>query len=167
MVAGRPDPGGPGVPVPPRPPGRRDHGRGQACAQRRRKPARDARGPGAGQPGINPKFSDLFTFGGLWPTIVYWQKIPGPGDTARRQVRQCRETAALSGESSAEGADHVWRILLTLAGMLIAIAGVVWTLQGLGFIKGSVMTGVMLWVLIGPLIALCGLAVTVTGLRRS
>jgi hypothetical protein len=51
--------------------------------------------------------------------------------------------------------------------MLIAIAGVVWTLQGLGFIKGSVMTGVTLWVLIGPLIALCGLAVTVTGLRRS
>lgn len=61
----------------------------------------------------------------------------------------------------------MWRILLTLAGMLIAIAGVVWTLQGLGFIKGSMMTGVMLWVLIGPLIALCGLAVTVTGLRRS
>jgi hypothetical protein len=51
--------------------------------------------------------------------------------------------------------------------MLIAIAGVVWTLQGLGFIKGSVMTGVTLWVLIGPLIALGGLAVTVTGLRRS
>jgi hypothetical protein len=93
--------------------------------------------------------------------------ILGPGDAARRQVRQCRATAALSGQCSAEGADHVWRILLTLAGMLIAIAGVVWTLQGLGFIKGSVMTGVMLWVLIGPLIALCGLAVTVTGLRRS
>ena len=29
------------------------------------------------------------------------------------------------------------------------------------------MTGVMLWALIGPLIALCGLAVTVTGLRRT
>ena len=28
------------------------------------------------------------------------------------------------------------------------------------------MTGVTLWALIGPLIALCGLAVTVTGLRR-
>ena len=61
----------------------------------------------------------------------------------------------------------MWRILLTIAGALILIAGVVWTLQGLGFIKGSVMTGVTLWVLVGPLIALCGLAVTVTGLRRS
>ena len=61
----------------------------------------------------------------------------------------------------------MWRILLTIAGTLIAIAGVVWTLQGLGFIKGSVMTGVTLWALIGPLIALGGLAMTVTGLRRS
>ncbi len=61
----------------------------------------------------------------------------------------------------------MWRILLTIAGTLIIIAGVVWTLQGLGFIKGSVMTGVTLWALIGPLVALGGLAVTVTGLRRS
>ena len=59
------------------------------------------------------------------------------------------------------------RIFLVIAGSLIVIAGVVWTLQGLGFIKGSVMTGVTLWALIGPLTALCGLAVTVTGLRRS
>ena len=95
--------------------------------------------------------------------------ILGAGDAARRHVRQGqrRARAALSRQCSAEGADHVWRIVLTLAGMLIAIAGVVWTLQGLGFIKGSVMTGVTLWAIFGPLIALCGLAVTVTGLRRS
>ena len=61
----------------------------------------------------------------------------------------------------------MWRIVLSIAGALIAIAGVVWTLQGLGYIRGSVMTGVTLWALIGPLIALCGLAVTVTGLRRT
>ena len=59
----------------------------------------------------------------------------------------------------------MWRIFLAIAGSLIAIAGVVWTLQGLGYIKGSVMTGVTLWVLIGPVVALG--AVTVTGLRRS
>jgi hypothetical protein len=59
------------------------------------------------------------------------------------------------------------RIVLAITGSLIVIAGVVWTLQGLGYIKGSVMTGVTLWALIGPLIALGGLAVTVTGLRRS
>jgi hypothetical protein len=75
--------------------------------------------------------------------------------------------AAMRRERSAEGAGHMWRIFLTIAGSLIIIAGVVWTLQGLGFIKGSVMTGVTLWALIGPLIAVGGLAVTVTGLRRS
>ncbi len=61
----------------------------------------------------------------------------------------------------------MWRIVLSIAGALIAIAGVVWTLQGLGYIRGSVMTGVTLWALIGPLIALGGLAVIVTGLRRT
>ena len=61
----------------------------------------------------------------------------------------------------------MWRIVLSIAGALIVIAGVVWTLQGLGYIRGSVMTGVTLWALIGPLIALGGLAVTVTGLRRT
>ncbi|MGO9218126.1 MAG: hypothetical protein ACLP5E_10230 [Streptosporangiaceae bacterium] len=61
----------------------------------------------------------------------------------------------------------MWRIILATAGLLIVIAGVVWTLQGLGFIKGSVMTGVTLWVLVGPLVALGGVAVTMTGLRRS
>ena len=45
------------------------------------------------------------------------------------------------------------------------IAGVVWTLQGLGYLKGSVMTGVTVWALIGPVVAIGGLALTVTGLR--
>ena len=62
----------------------------------------------------------------------------------------------------------MWRILLTIAGMLIVIAGVVWTNgKASASIKGSVMTGVTLWALIGPVIALGGLAVTVTGLRHS
>jgi hypothetical protein len=61
----------------------------------------------------------------------------------------------------------MWRILLSIAGMLIAIAGVVWTLQGLGAIKGSVMTGQTLWATIGPLVALGGLVVILAGLRRS
>jgi len=76
-------------------------------------------------------------------------------------------TVALSGAALSKGGPIMWRIVLSIAGALIVIAGVVWTLQGLGYIRGSVMTGVTLWALIGPLIALCGLAVTVTGLRRT
>jgi hypothetical protein len=57
------------------------------------------------------------------------------------------------------------RILLSLVGALLIIAGVVWTLQGLGYLKGSVMTGATVWAVIGPVVALGGLAMTLTGLR--
>jgi hypothetical protein len=51
-------------------------------------------------------------------------------------------------------------------GVLITIAGVIFTLQGLGYIGGSVMTGVSLWAVIGPIVAVVGLAMAVTGLRQ-
>jgi hypothetical protein len=55
--------------------------------------------------------------------------------------------------------------LLVGAGALITAAGVIWTLQGLGAIGGSVMTGVTLWAVIGPVVAIVGLAIAVAGLR--
>ncbi len=58
------------------------------------------------------------------------------------------------------------RGLLAGFGALLAVAGVVWTLQGLGYIGGSVMTGVTLWAVVGPIAAVIGLAMAVTGLRR-
>lgn len=56
--------------------------------------------------------------------------------------------------------------LLIVAGALIAIAGVVFTLQGLGDIGGSAMSGVTFWAVAGPVIALAGLALAGLGLRR-
>ena len=50
-------------------------------------------------------------------------------------------------------------------GCLIAVMGVIWTLQGLGYIGGSVMSGVTLWAVVGPVVAVIGLAITVWGLR--
>jgi hypothetical protein len=50
-------------------------------------------------------------------------------------------------------------------GALLTIAGIIFTLQGLGDIGGSVMTGVTLWAVLGPVIAVIGLAMAVTGLR--
>jgi hypothetical protein len=57
------------------------------------------------------------------------------------------------------------RGLLVVAGVLIAIAGAVWTLQGFGYIGGSFMSGVTLWAVVGPVVALVGLVMAVTGLR--
>jgi hypothetical protein len=56
--------------------------------------------------------------------------------------------------------------LLIAAGAVITVAGVIFTLQGLGYIGGSVMTGVTFWAVAGPLIALAGIAVAAFGLRR-
>jgi hypothetical protein len=59
--------------------------------------------------------------------------------------------------------------LLIGVGALIAVAGIIFTLQGLGYIGGSAMTGVTFWAVAGPLIALAGIAMAAFGLwhRRS
>ena len=58
------------------------------------------------------------------------------------------------------------RGLLIGVGFLIAVAGVVFTLQGVGDIGGSVMTGSTFWAVAGPIIALAGLGLAGFGLRR-
>jgi hypothetical protein len=58
------------------------------------------------------------------------------------------------------------RVLLVAAGALIASAGIVWTLQGLGYVTGSFMTGATLWAIIGPITALAGLALIALGMLR-
>jgi hypothetical protein len=50
-------------------------------------------------------------------------------------------------------------------GALLVLAGVTFGLQGLGLIGGSSMSGKTSWAVIGPLIALVGVALVVGGLR--
>ena len=58
------------------------------------------------------------------------------------------------------------RTLAVGLGVLLVLVGVVWTLQGLGVLGGSAMTGVRLWAVVGPVVALVGVAVLVRGARR-
>ncbi|MBQ0977074.1 MULTISPECIES: hypothetical protein [Micromonospora] len=53
---------------------------------------------------------------------------------------------------------------LTL-GLLAVVIGAVWTVQGLGYVSGSVMTDQKIWAVIGPIVALVGLVVLWLGLR--
>lgn len=53
---------------------------------------------------------------------------------------------------------------LVLGGVMV-VAGLLWTLQGLGYVSGSPMTGVALWAVIGPVVALIGVALMVVGMR--
>jgi hypothetical protein len=57
------------------------------------------------------------------------------------------------------------RVVLVGAGFLLALAGVVFTLQGVGILGGSVMSGVTFWAVAGPVMVLAGVALAALGLR--
>lgn len=57
--------------------------------------------------------------------------------------------------------------LVTALGVLLAIAGVIWALQGFGVIGGSFMSGNSVWAIIGPVVAVIGLALVAIGVRRA
>ncbi|HEY0470996.1 MAG TPA: hypothetical protein VGD34_05005 [Kribbella sp.] len=50
------------------------------------------------------------------------------------------------------------KAVLIALGVLLTAAGVVWTLQGLGYISGSSMTGSTFWAVVGPIVAAFGVA---------
>ncbi|AWB95155.1 hypothetical protein DCE93_05375 [Agromyces badenianii] len=50
-------------------------------------------------------------------------------------------------------------------GALLAVMGLVFMFQGFGLIGGSAMTGSAVWAVVGPIIALVGIALIVVGLR--
>jgi uncharacterized membrane protein HdeD (DUF308 family) len=41
-------------------------------------------------------------------------------------------------------------------GVLLVLIGLIWTLQGLGYVTGSVMSGVTLWAIVGPIVVILG-----------
>jgi drug/metabolite transporter superfamily protein YnfA len=57
------------------------------------------------------------------------------------------------------------RPALVAAGVVATLFGIVFTLQGLGILGGSPMSGSTIWAFIGPIIALCGIVVIVFALR--
>jgi len=79
-----------------------------------------------------------------------------------------RPRARSDGDGIAAGEEAVTmtRGLLVGAGVIVALAGIIFTLQGLGAIGGSAMSGVTFWAVAGPVIALAGIALAVFGLRR-
>jgi hypothetical protein len=52
-----------------------------------------------------------------------------------------------------------------IAGVVVALVGLLFTLQGAGVIKGGAMSGSAFWVIAGPVIIIAGLAVATVGLR--
>jgi hypothetical protein len=59
------------------------------------------------------------------------------------------------------------KVFLVGVGGLLVLFGVTFGLQGLGVIGGSAMSGKNMWAVIGPLLALVGVGLVVSGLRSS
>jgi hypothetical protein len=57
------------------------------------------------------------------------------------------------------------QILLVVIGVAAVVAGVVWTLQGLGYVGGSFMSGDTVWAVIGPVVAVAGLVLIAVASR--
>ncbi|MGW6197743.1 hypothetical protein ACWF0M_16485 [Kribbella sp. NPDC055110] len=55
-------------------------------------------------------------------------------------------------------------VAIAFAVLLVAIGGV-WTLQGLGYLKGSSMTGSTLWATVGPIVAAFGVGLLYVAIR--
>lgn len=59
------------------------------------------------------------------------------------------------------------RWLFVVLGVLLALAGAVWTLQGLNVLGGSAMSGVTMWAVIGPIVLIAGVVLALRGARRT
>jgi hypothetical protein len=59
----------------------------------------------------------------------------------------------------------VKKAVLIALGALLTATGGVWTLQGLGYLKGSSMTGSSFWAMVGPIVAGLGVALLVVTFR--
>jgi drug/metabolite transporter superfamily protein YnfA len=51
-------------------------------------------------------------------------------------------------------------------GLILAVFGLIWALQGFGVLGGSPMTNTTTWSIIGPITALIGIAIAVFSWRK-
>ena len=58
------------------------------------------------------------------------------------------------------------RVAAVVIGVLMFVVGLLWTLQGLGYLGGSSMSGSDTWALIGPAFAGLGVALVWVALQR-
>jgi hypothetical protein len=55
---------------------------------------------------------------------------------------------------------------LVVGGVVVALLGLLFTLQGVGILEGSVMSDTTFWTVAGPVIIVIGLLLAAVGLRR-
>jgi hypothetical protein len=58
------------------------------------------------------------------------------------------------------------RVIVMVLGVVVALFGVLWALQGFGVVGGSPMSNTTTWSIIGPITALVGIGIAVAASRR-
>lgn len=54
-----------------------------------------------------------------------------------------------------------------IVGVVVALVGLIWALQGFGVLGGSAMSGKALWAGVGSFLVIIGLVVAASGRRRA
>ena len=58
------------------------------------------------------------------------------------------------------------RNAMSVLGVVMALFGVLFTLQGVGKVQGSFMSNTTTWTVLGPIIGLAGIGLAIAGWRR-
>ena len=88
-----------------------------------------------------------------------------PSDTSSTNARAGSERAVGRRRVVVHKERTVRKAAGVVLGVVLALSGAVFTLQGLGYLAGSAMTGVTLWAVVGPILVVVGLLVLARSVR--
>ncbi len=72
---------------------------------------------------------------------------------------------AVRVESVDAGAPSLKKPVWVVVGVIVALLGLLFTLQGVGVMKGSSMSNTTFWAVAGPIIIIVGIALAGVGIR--
>ena len=89
-----------------------------------------------------------------------------PGFCARhRDVKHAGQGSGVAETPSIPATVGHMRIAIVVLGVFVALFGLLFTLQGFGAVSGSPMSNTTTWSILGPIIALIGIALAFAGWR--
>lgn len=75
-------------------------------------------------------------------------------------------SSSVGGSTAGAAYSECMRIATIVIGVVVFLFGTLWALQGFGVVGGSPMSNTTTWSIIGPIVALIGIALVVGATRR-
>lgn len=95
------------------------------------------------------------------------KSVPSPSRGHSEASGEPADGAGDYGECLYREGMKAQRVILLVGGVVLVLMGVLWTLQGVGVVGGSVMSGVTVWAVVGPIVALVGVFLLWRASRRA